>query len=403
MFVFTKKGVLSPLQSISLLAIFFTSMGVATVSPAMAKLAAQFPSNNYALISTLPTLFIVPTTLWAGAVAGKKIRYRTISLVGILLFLIGGIAPFFLTESFTVLLICRAVFGIGVGLRASLGNALVMQYYTGKEQADMLGYGNLISNFGGVLLQMVAGSLAEYGWNYTFLAHLLGLFSLLLLVFQPEPEESCCAPTVTAEVSNGYRHSLLKSAGFDHRGRIATALTAFLLFLQQLVSYPILMNISLLFEHRHAGGATVAATALSLYSASGCLIGFFFGKIFYKLKRLTLVFGYLIAAAGAGILGFAKQTEILMIGSAIMGMTSVLLITSAYAILGMYISPNQSSLAIAIATGVSNLGGFASAYYLNMLGIITGEKLFTPIYVLMGVYTLLATAFMVYDPLRKNS
>lgn len=165
MFVFTKKGVLSPLQSISLLAIFFTSMGVATVSPAMAKLAAQFPSNNYALISTLPTLFIVPTTLWAGAVAGKKIRYRTISLVGILLFLIGGIAPFFLTESFTVLLVCRAVFGIGVGLRASLGNALVMQYYTGKEQADMLGYGNLISNFGGVLLQMVAGSLAEYGWN----------------------------------------------------------------------------------------------------------------------------------------------------------------------------------------------------------------------------------------------
>ena len=213
MFVFTKKGVLSPLQSISLLAIFFTSMGVATVSPAMAKLAAQFPSNNYALISTLPTLFIVPTTLWAGAVAGKKIRYRTISLVGILLFLIGGIAPFFLTESFTVLLVCRAVFGIGVGLRASLGNALVMQYYTGKEQADMLGYGNLISNFGGVLLQMVAGSLAEYGWNYTFLAHLLGLFSLLLLVFQPEPEESCCTPTVTAEVPNGYRHSLLKSAG----------------------------------------------------------------------------------------------------------------------------------------------------------------------------------------------
>ena len=134
MFVFTKKGVLSPLQSISLLAIFFTSMGVATVSPAMAKLAAQFPSNNYALISTLPTLFIVPTTLWAGAVAGKKIRYRTISLVGILLFLIGGIAPFFLTESFTVLLVCRAVFGIGVGLRASLGNALVMQYYTGKKK-----------------------------------------------------------------------------------------------------------------------------------------------------------------------------------------------------------------------------------------------------------------------------
>lgn len=72
MFVFTKKGVLSPLQLISLLAIFFTSMGVATVSPAMAKLAAQFPSNNYALISTLPTLFIVPTTLWLAPLPAKR-------------------------------------------------------------------------------------------------------------------------------------------------------------------------------------------------------------------------------------------------------------------------------------------------------------------------------------------
>lgn len=85
MFVLQKRG--SFTITVDLTACdLFTSMGVATVSPAMAKLAAQFPSNNYALISTLPTLFIVPTTLWAGAVAGKKIRYRTISLVGILLF-----------------------------------------------------------------------------------------------------------------------------------------------------------------------------------------------------------------------------------------------------------------------------------------------------------------------------
>lgn len=71
MFVLQKRG--SFTITVGLTACdFFTSMGVATVSPAMAKLAAQFPSNNYALISTLPTLFIVPTTLWAGAVAGKR-------------------------------------------------------------------------------------------------------------------------------------------------------------------------------------------------------------------------------------------------------------------------------------------------------------------------------------------
>ena len=58
---------LNPLQLAALMALFFTAMGVAAISPAMAKLAAHFPEHNYALISTMPTLFIVPSTLWAGA------------------------------------------------------------------------------------------------------------------------------------------------------------------------------------------------------------------------------------------------------------------------------------------------------------------------------------------------
>ena len=394
------RKALSPMRAAALLAIFFTSMGVATVSPAMARLAAQFPDNNYALISTLPTLFVVPTTLWAGSVAGRKISYRALSLAGILLFLGGGIAPFFLTESFAILLVCRAVFGIGVGLRASLGNALIMQYYSGKKQADMLGYGNLVSNLGGVLLQMAAGSLAEYGWNYTFLAHLLGVLSLLLLVFQPEPDN---APTAMSKAAPRREPEPVISAEAVHRGRKATILISLLLFLQQLVNYPVLMNISLLFEYRNAGGAAVAATALSLYSISGCLVGLFFGKLFYKLKRFTLVLGFFIAALGAGILSFAGHPVILIFGTMVMGMTSVMLMPSAYSILGMYVPPSRSSLAIAVATGVSNLGGFVSVYYLNLLGRALGEKLFSPIFVLIGVYALFAVFFLIYDPIPRRA
>ena len=72
----------NPLQLAALMALFFTAMGVAAISPAMAKLAAHFSGHNYALISTMPTLFIVPSTLWAGAVAGTKVSYRTLSTAG---------------------------------------------------------------------------------------------------------------------------------------------------------------------------------------------------------------------------------------------------------------------------------------------------------------------------------
>lgn len=393
------KKPLSPLQATALMAIFFTSMGVATVSPAMAKLAAQFPTHNYALISTLPTLFIVPTTLWAGSVAGKKVRYKTLSTVGILLFLIGGVTPFFLTESFTVLLVCRAVFGVGVGLRASLGNALVLQYYTGKKQADMLGYGNLISNLGGVLFQMAAGALAEHGWNYTFLAHLLGVLSLLLLIFQPEPDE---VPVKAASAPLSGNSPLSAEPALQRRILEATAVVTILLFFQQLISYPVLMNMSLLFEYRGAGGATVAATALSLYNICGCLIGFLFGKLFHKLGRFTLVLGYFSAAAGACILCFARHAVIMIGGSMVMGIASALLTPSAYAILGMYVPTERSSVSIAVATGVSNLGGFVSVYYLNLLNHTMGESLFSPLYIIAAACCLLAAVFLFYDPLPRS-
>ena len=142
------------MQIMAIMAIFFTSMGVAAVSPAMAKFAAHFKGYNYALISTMPTLFVVPTTLWAGSVAGTKVKYKTLSLVGIILFIAGGILPFFITNSFWFLIFCRALFGIGAGLRSSLGNALIIQLLPEEKQPAYLGYGTLVSNFGGIVFQM---------------------------------------------------------------------------------------------------------------------------------------------------------------------------------------------------------------------------------------------------------
>ena len=191
---------LNPLQLAALMALFFTAMGVAAISPAMAKLAAHFPEHNYALISTMPTLFIVPSTLWAGAVAGKRISYRTLSTVGIVLFLAGGLAPFFLPDSFTLLLVCRAVFGVGAGLRASLGNALVMRCYTGKKQAAMLGYGTLATwagscsrwrgvpwqNWGGIILSWpIFSACWLLRWSYS---------SLSPRILSPSPGETPLPP-----------------------------------------------------------------------------------------------------------------------------------------------------------------------------------------------------------------
>lgn len=68
----TSKNQVGLKETIAILSLYFISMGFTVVTPAMAKLAAAFPDNNFSLISTLPTLFVVFATLWAGTVAGKR-------------------------------------------------------------------------------------------------------------------------------------------------------------------------------------------------------------------------------------------------------------------------------------------------------------------------------------------
>ena len=388
---------LSPLQVASLMGLFFTAMGVAAISPAMAKLAERFTGYDYALISTLPTLFIVPTTLWAGSAAGKRVRYKTLSTMGILLFLVGGLTPFFLTESFYVLLACRAVFGIGVGLRASLGNALVIAWYSGKRQADMLGYGTLVTNLGGILFQLAGGALAEVAWNYTFLAYLFGVLSLLLVFFQPEPPEERAPlpgeestrpePEGATEEGRGFWRPILLAAG--------------LLFLYQLLTYPIMMNMSLLFEDKGAGGASAAALALSLYTAGGCGVGFLFGKVFHRLGRFTLVLGCLLAALGGWGLCLGASAFLMTCSCVVMGMASSLLTPGAYAIMGMYVPPGKSALCVSILMGVSNLGGFLCPFYLRLLTALFREALYSALYTATAAGLLLAAVFLLWDPLPR--
>ena len=87
------KKQVSPLGFLAVMSMFLISMGVTVTTPAMAIIAAQFPENNYALVSTLPTLFVVPASLVCGSILGKQLKYRICGIAGSVIFLFGGILP----------------------------------------------------------------------------------------------------------------------------------------------------------------------------------------------------------------------------------------------------------------------------------------------------------------------
>lgn len=174
---------------IAIMAIFLVNRGVNIVTPAMNTFYehfGDFSRETVAMISTLPNLTLVIGTLVVGAVVGKRFSFKTMAILGSVIYLIGGVAPYFIDDLY-VILGCRLLFGFGLGLIYPLSNALINGLYEGDKRATYLGYGTFMLNLGGIALQTLGGILADIDWQLVFLAHAVSLLALVCAFLLPEP------------------------------------------------------------------------------------------------------------------------------------------------------------------------------------------------------------------------
>lgn len=380
------KKKISPMNTASILSLFLVSMGVTIVTPAMATLAQHFEGKDVSWISTLPTLFVVIATFAAGSVMGKRVKYRTLAIIASLLYLVGGCGPAFF-DNYTGTLVCRAILGLGLGLMAPLGNALIIGLYDGQKQASMLGYGTLFMNAGGIIMQLLGGSLAEIGWNYTFFGHAFSLIGLIMAIFLPEPE----VPVVSKE-------AVAKGAKEKVSGTVWGIAVLFCLF--NVLNFPIMMNISVLFEVRDAGGAAAAATSLSLYTVAGCVAGFLFGKIFQAAQRWCLTIGYALCGTGALLVYVGGSAAVMTIGLMMLGFGFSIIMPTFFAWTGISTPPSTVAIATSILMALMNLGGFASSFWLKLLNVVAGENIYSAILVEIAVFYAIAIGFVFYNPFK---
>jgi MFS family permease len=169
---------------ISLLVLAVTAtFGTMIAAPAVNLLAVAFPHINTLLIQwvvTLSSLFILPPLFMASHLA-RRFPRKHILIVGLLLYLIGGIGPAF-TSSFTVILVFRAILGIGIGLVSPAFNSLIAENFQGKERVKMNGYVSAINGIGGAIFLSIGGIIASYGWRAVFLTYLYAVVLLILAV-----------------------------------------------------------------------------------------------------------------------------------------------------------------------------------------------------------------------------
>lgn len=359
----TSNKSLKGVATLGILSVFLIGQSAFIVNPALSGFARQYPDVSYStilMISTLPSLLIVPSSLIAGAIAGKKIRYRTLCLISCILALVGGIVPFFI-RSFPVILASRAIFGIGNGLSMPLGNALIMRLIKKERVAGMLGAGNLMQNLTGVIIQNVAGIVCAANLDATWLCHLFLSIPLLLILFflpEPEKEEAVDADRKT-EKERLPLFVYIMSAAYG---------------LSWATTYPLLLNMSVIVESEGLGTAAIAGTILSMYTIGGMISGALFG-MFYKVFRnrtlmINLIFWVVFLALGY----FAKSIVLLMISALMIGFTVFSVWSAAMVDFNNYLPSEQVTAASGIWVAFLNIGGFLASFYAGAVASITGNS-----------------------------
>jgi len=379
----------SALSGFAVLAIAFITMGVGTVTPALNVIFGAFPQESLTtllLVSTLPSLTVIPATLIAGSLAGNKVKYKNLAIIGILLFIIGGVAPYFASD-WTVVLIERAVFGIGLGIISPLPNALAMGLYEGDKVASMMGMITLLMNIGGMFLQFLGGFCAGFGWNFAFLPHALGILSLLAVIFfLPEP------PKQNASIEAGKVITKEKIPG-------KLWLVAGVFGFSVMLIYPLLVNMSSLLETGNLGDSTTAGIVLAFYTIGGMAAGVLFGQIFKATKKYILSIGLFAAAIGIAMVLFGGNVVLVTIGTALAGFAFSIGMPAVFMIVSMIVKPSQQALATSIILAAMNLFAFLSTYWIAITTSITGDALKGPILAGMVILAVLGILFIFLNPM----
>lgn len=150
------------------------------ISPVMTNLAAEFPGidpSAIAMVVTLPAFTILPALFLTSALV-TKVERMWINAAAFLFVVVGGMLPAFL-HSFTLILVCRGVLGLGMGMLMPIQSTYIAEFPE-TERAGIFGWSQGINSIISSLLVVLVGVISAGTWRNAFL--LYGIFAVCFLI-----------------------------------------------------------------------------------------------------------------------------------------------------------------------------------------------------------------------------
>ena len=363
---------------VAILSVSFLLMLRLTISPALAEIGKAFPDVSQGMLMNmvaLPSLIAIPFGLIAGVLSNYW-KKKNILLIGIVLFLVGGIGPMFLNNIISIL-IMRCVLGAGTGLFLPFAAGLIADFYVGDERNEMLGYQSTAVAVGNIVTSVLAGILATYSWRLAFLIYAFGVISMVLVLMKvPEPER--------VEKDGNPKNTINKDMLKICIG----------IFVYAMIYFTFFGYLAFVIDSKNLGDASISGLATMIMTLFSIIMGVVFGKLVRTIQRFILTFSLLGNAIGFLFLSLASSIGMIFIGAAFIGVGFGLLMPYGT----MKITDAAPKKAATFANGLFmtfvNIGTALSPTITVLVGNIfnnqDGQFIYLGCAILLGVATLVA-------------
>ena len=295
-----------------------TSLPGLAVSPILGELSTIFPHAtelDIQMLTSLPSLLIIPFVLLAGKLAEKRDFIRLLR-VGLWLFAASGVLYLFSSRMWQLMAV-SALLGIGAGLIIPLSTGLISRYFTGEYRVRQFGYSSAITNMTLVVATAVTGYLAEVHWRLPFAVYLLPLISLVLSAYLKKDTASVTIKQAAAIIPPIQSTPVISGKYGIHIRHLVQ-----LMLFYGLVTYVVLavtLNLPFLMEAHHFSSGN-SGLMISLFFLAIMAPGFILDSLVKLLGNKTKLYSLLAIAIGLLLIWISPTEWLIVPGCILVGL-----------------------------------------------------------------------------------
>lgn len=276
----------------------------AVANPSLMQTFTSESPTQIQMLGTVPNFAAIICTFLSSFIARKLGAKRTV-ILGIILFLIGGVCPS-LCNAYYQILILRLVMGCGAGLFSPFTVSLIYQLYKGNTLNNMLGYQNSVQNIGSAAFAFLLGALVINGWRTVYLGYLFAIAPLILFAHYVKLPKNNLDSQTNKDANKTTTNA--KVIGF----MILTIIT-FIMF------SVITVNLAGYVVQKKITTTSIASILIACISIASMVSSAMFGKVVQIMHHYVLSITFLGIALGFVLLFSANSVGMLTAGILVAG------------------------------------------------------------------------------------